>query len=133
MTQTGSKILDKMSNFPPTCGNVRSAQCPSRAILKHLTSKWGLLLILVLSESTTPLRFSDLRRKIGGISEKMLAQTLQTLEMDNLIIRRDHETIPPHVDYHLSKLGTSVAPHIQALTNWIELNLDALSSTKNAL
>jgi DNA-binding HxlR family transcriptional regulator len=69
------------------------------------------------------LRFSDLRRKVGGVSEKMLAQTLQCLERDGFVDRTVHPVIPPHVDYRLTTLGEGIGNHVEALTDWIENNL----------
>jgi DNA-binding HxlR family transcriptional regulator len=75
------------------------------------------------------MRFSVLRRHIGGVSERMLAQTLQTLEADGFVKRRPYEVIPPHVEYSLSPLGEEVAGKVHELTNWIEANLGRIPST----
>ena len=66
-------------------GNLFAEQCPSREVLKHVTSRWGVLILVSLRDGTQ--RFSDLRRKIGGVSEKMLAQSLQALEQDGFLNR----------------------------------------------
>ena len=102
-------------------GELFSADCPSRSVLKHITSRWGVLILVALLAGTH--RFSDLRRKVGGISEKMLAQTLQDLEGDGLVIRKSYDVVPPHVDYTLSPLGLEAAQRVEALTDWIELSL----------
>lgn len=102
-------------------GEVLSPACPSREILKHVTSQWGVLVLVALMQGTH--RFSELRRKIGKISEKMLTQTLQTLEYDGFIQRVAYPVIPPHVEYSLTTLGVSVGREVVGLTNWIELNL----------
>ncbi|WP_149140390.1 winged helix-turn-helix transcriptional regulator [Gemmobacter caeruleus] len=101
--------------------DVLAAECPSRQILAHLTSRWGTLVMLVLLSGTH--RFSALRRRIGGVSERMLAQTLQQLEADGLVTRRVHDVVPPHVDYSLTDLGHEAGTHLAALTGWIEDNL----------
>lgn len=103
-------------------GNVLASLCPSRKILEHLTSRWGVLVMLVLHEKT--LRFSEIRRKIDGISERMLTQTLQNLEKDGMIIRTSYHTVPPHVDYQLSEYGKQASQKIADLVDWLELNLD---------
>ena len=108
--------------------NVLAAECPSRAILKHLTSQWGVLVMLVLQDGT--LRFSALRRRIGGVSERMLAQTLQALESDGLISRVAHQVVPPHVDYALTPLGQEAAVRLAALTGWIETKLPDLLAAR---
>jgi len=102
-------------------GELFSADCPSRSVLKHITSRWGVLILVALLAGTH--RFSDLRRKVGGVSEKMLAQTLQDLEGDGLVIRKSYDVVPPHVDYTLSPLGLEAAQRVEALTDWIELSL----------
>ncbi|TKI05138.1 helix-turn-helix transcriptional regulator [Martelella alba] len=102
-------------------GELLSADCPSREILKHLTSRWGLLVLIVLSHGTH--RFGELRRKVGGVSEKMLAQTLQWLEEDGLVVRRALPVQPPHVEYSLSGLGREASARVAALADWIEIHL----------
>ncbi|MBV8048708.1 MAG: winged helix-turn-helix transcriptional regulator [Paludibacterium sp.] len=102
-------------------GELFSAECPSRDILKHITSRWGLLVLVALLDGTH--RFSELRRKIGGVSEKMLAQTLQWLEDDGFVDRVSYPVVPPHVEYSLTSLGQEVARQVESLADWIELNL----------
>ena len=107
--------------------DVLSQNCPSRRILQHVTSRWGTLVLVALEPGTQ--RFSALRRKIGGISERMLAQTLQQLEADGLVHRKAHEVVPPHVDYSLTPLGRELAPRVLALAIWIEENLGRILTT----
>lgn len=102
-------------------GNLFAEQCPSRDVLKHVTSRWGVLILVALRDGTH--RFSDLRRKMGGVSEKMLAQSLQALEMDGFINRVSYPVVPPHVEYSLTPLGEQVSEKVEALADWIELNL----------
>lgn len=80
--------------------NVNEPMCPSRLVLEHVTSRWGVLVLAALLERSY--RFSELRREIGGVSEKMLAQTLQTLERDGFVHRDAKPVIPPRVDYSLT-------------------------------
>ncbi len=103
------------------CADVLSADCPSRVVLRHVTSQWGVLLLLVLMERMH--RFSELRRKVGGVSEKMLAQTLKWLEADGFVDRVSLPVVPPHVEYSLTPLGHKVAKRVGALANWIEESL----------
>lgn len=105
-------------------GEVLAKECPSREILKHVTSQWGVLVLVALMEGTH--RFSELRRKIGGVSEKMLAQTLQQLEKDGFVDRFSHPVVPPHVEYSLTKLGKEIGQQVEALTDWIEINLPTI-------
>ncbi|AKL20526.1 winged helix-turn-helix transcriptional regulator [Citrobacter freundii] len=102
-------------------GNLFAEQCPSREVLKHVTSRWGVLILVALRDGTH--RFSDLRRKMGGVSEKMLAQSLQALEQDGFINRVSYPVVPPHVEYSLTQLGEQVSDKVAALADWIELNL----------
>ena len=117
----------KMATTPQTLserlreGNLFAEQCPSRDVLNHLTSRWGVLVMVALRDGTH--RFSDLRRKMGGVSEKMLAQTLQWLEQDGFINRVAYPVVPPHVEYSLTPLGEEVSEKVAALADWIELNL----------
>ena len=105
-------------------GEVLATECPSREILKHVTSQWGVLVLVALMEGTH--RFSELRRKIGGVSEKMLAQTLQRLEQDGFIRRVSYPVVPPHVEYSLTPLGDGIGRQVEALTDWIEINLPTI-------
>ncbi|MYS20559.1 transcriptional regulator, HxlR family [Streptomyces sp. DvalAA-14] len=92
--------------------------CPERAVLEHLTSRWGVLALIALLDGTR--RFSELRREIGGVSEKMLTQTLRTLERDGFVRRQARPVIPPHVDYALTPLGEQAARQVRALSRWTE-------------
>jgi DNA-binding HxlR family transcriptional regulator len=101
--------------------DVFAAECPSRSVLDHLTSRWGVLVLIALTEGTH--RFSALRRKIGGVSEKMLAQTLATLERDGFVERTAYPEVPPRVEYRLTPLGRAGASHVSALATWAEENV----------
>lgn len=102
-------------------GQLFAEKCPSREVLKHVTSRWGVLLLVALRSGTH--RFSDLRRKVNGISEKMLAQTLQWLEGDGFVERISFPVVPPHVEYKLTPLGEEVGEKVEALADWIEVKL----------
>ena len=109
-------------------GNLFAEQCPSRDVLKHVTSRWGVLILVALREGT--FRFSDLRRKMGGVSEKMLAQSLQALEFDGFINRVSLPVVPPHVEYSLTPLGEQVSEKVGALADWIESNLPTVMAQR---
>ena len=96
-------------------GNLFAEQCPSREV--------------ALREGTH--RFSDLRRKIGGVSEKMLAQSLQALEQDGFLNRIAYPVVPPHVEYSLTPLGEQVSEKVAALADWIELNLPEVLAVRD--
>jgi DNA-binding HxlR family transcriptional regulator len=109
-------------------GDLLDENCPSREILKHITSRWGVLVLVVLRTGTH--RFSHLKRKVGGVSEKMLAQTLQWLESDGFVLRTSYQVVPPHVEYSLTPLGEEVSVHIQTLADWIEFKLPEILVNK---
>jgi DNA-binding HxlR family transcriptional regulator len=102
-------------------GDLLAENCPSRDVLKHVTSRWGVLVLMVLEGGTH--RYAELRRSVGGVSERMLAQTLQWLEGDGLVLRIAHDVVPPHVEYSLTPLGRDAAKRVRGLADWIELNL----------
>ena len=110
-------------NFPEPLlrGELRAVECPSREVLRHVTSLWGVLVLLLLRDET--LRFSELRRRAKGVSEKMLAQTLQTLEADGFVARKAYPVIPPHVEYSLTSLGVEASEKVGALACWVEDSL----------
>jgi DNA-binding HxlR family transcriptional regulator len=103
---------------------VLPAACPSRIVLDHVTSKWGVLLLVALSERS--LRWGELRRVVEGISEKMLAQTLRTLESDGIVHREVTASIPPRVDYSLTPLGAELVARLLPLMEWIVDNADEI-------
>ena len=111
-------------------GEVFSDKCPSRDILKHVTNRWGGLVLVALLQGMH--RFSDLRRKLSGVSEKMLAQTLQTLEQDGFVLRVSYPVVPPHVEYSLTPLGEELAKQVELLVDWIEINLPRILEAQKA-
>jgi DNA-binding HxlR family transcriptional regulator len=101
-------------------------KCPTRTVLDHVTSKWGVLILVALSERS--LRWGELRRVVEGISEKMLAQTLKTLEADGFVDRDAQPTIPPRVDYSLTSRGRELTERLLPLMNWIAGNAEDIVS-----
>lgn len=126
--QTGKQQEDTALSDLLRRGELFNQNCPSREILKHLTSRWGVLVLIALLERDH--RFSELRRTVGGVSEKMLAQTLQTLEADGFVSRFSHPVVPPHVDYSLTPIGREVAEKVRDFADWIELNTSRILSAK---
>ncbi|WP_225803610.1 helix-turn-helix domain-containing protein [Streptomyces sp. NK15101] len=108
--------------------NVNEPMCPSRLVLEHVTSRWGVLVLAALLERSH--RFSELRRTIGGVSEKMLAQTLRTLERDGFVHRDAKPVIPPRVDYGLTALGEEAARQVWGLARWSERSLGAVEEAR---
>ncbi|MFD0266666.1 winged helix-turn-helix transcriptional regulator [Streptomyces sp. NPDC127106] len=110
--------------------SVKAPMCPSRGVLEHVTSRWGVLVLAALVKRSY--RFSELRREIGGVSEKMLAQTLQTLERDGFLLRDAKPVIPPRVDYSLTELGREAAEQVWALARWTERRTPAVQAARAA-
>ncbi|MBX3260532.1 MAG: helix-turn-helix transcriptional regulator [Labilithrix sp.] len=106
-----------MAKHTDLLGDSYAPDCPGREILDHVMSKWGMLVLIALLERTY--RYAELRRRVGGVSEKMLAQTLRTLEEDGFVLRRDFGEVPPRVEYSLTPMGRQLAKHVEALGMWI--------------
>ncbi|MCZ2818061.1 winged helix-turn-helix transcriptional regulator [Modestobacter sp. VKM Ac-2984] len=105
--------------------------CTSREALEHVTGKWSLLALSALAES--PHRFGELRRRIEGVSERMLAQSLQTLERDGWVHREVRSAIPPHVEYRLTEDGAALVPHLLALITFVEGRMPAVHASRAAV
>jgi DNA-binding HxlR family transcriptional regulator len=117
------KVSFEVSRVAPGfTDGVLPGSCPTRTVLDHVTSKWGVLVILALSQGTR--RWSELRRVVEGISEKMLASTLRTLERDGFIARESFAVIPPRVEYSLTQRGRDLADRLLPLMDWIADNAD---------
>ena len=107
--------------MPALRGNVFNNDCPSRLVLEALAEKWAMLLVHALAAG--PRRTSELRRAVGGISEKMLIQTLRKLERNGFVARQSYAEVPPRVDYRLTDLGRSLSEAVRALDDWVEANI----------
>ena len=110
--------------------NLYSADCPTRIILDDVMSRWGSLVIVLLLERTY--RFSELAYLIGGVSEKMLAQTLRRLEMDGFVCRKVYATKPPKVEYSLSPLGCELGIHVHTLLNFVLKNAGRVMKSRES-
>jgi DNA-binding HxlR family transcriptional regulator len=102
--------------------------CEVRQILDRVADKWSLLVVALLDQDT--LRFSELRRQIDGISQRMLTVTLRQLERDGLVDRTVYPVVPPRVEYALTPLGASLHQTIQALVRWTEANQERIASAR---
>ncbi|MEU1499524.1 helix-turn-helix domain-containing protein [Streptomyces sp. NPDC005732] len=102
--------------------NVFARGCPSRGTLEHVTGRWGALTLGALHCGT--IRFNELRRRVDGVSEKMLSQTLHALERDGLVDRDARPTNPPRVDYSLTPLGREIAERLLPLIHFLEGRMD---------
>src|SRR5437667_2291922 len=113
------------TSSPPS---VLEAQCPSRLVLDRLADKLTALVIQILARGM--MRYAELQRAIGGISQKMLTQTLRSLERDGLIQRKVHPVVPPKVEYSLTKLGRTLIEPLHALCRWSEKHLHELQANR---
>lgn len=109
-------------------GDVYASNCPTRQVLDRIGDKWTALIIGILEEG--PQRFSELRRGIGGISQKMLTQTLRSLERDGLVTRTVYAEVPPRVEYALTPLGKTLCAPLAAIRQWAEANIAEVASAQ---
>ncbi|WP_327583531.1 helix-turn-helix transcriptional regulator [Nonomuraea sp. NBC_00507] len=119
------KTVVESSGLP---ADVYSAKCPTRQVLDHIAGKWTILVVDALLEGT--MRYTDLSRRIEGVSQKMLTQTLRALEADGFVTRTMHPTIPPRVEYDLTELGLSLAEPITALRQWTEDHINDIEKAR---
>ncbi|KLI97942.1 helix-turn-helix domain-containing protein [Streptomyces sp. KE1] len=114
----------------PDAFDVFARGCPSRATLEHVTGRWGGLTLGALHEDT--LRFNQLRRRVDGVSEKMLSQTLHALERDGLVVRDARPGNPPHVEYRLTPLGAEVSTRLLGLITLLEDRMPQVLAARGA-
>lgn len=110
---------------------VYKGACPTREILDRIADKWTTLIIGMLAQGGT-LRFNEIRRAIGGISQKMLTQTLRDLERDGLVSRTIYAEIPPRVEYALTPLGKTLCTPLSALTQWAQAHIEQVKEAQAA-
>lgn len=110
--------------------SVLNRNCPSRTSLARIANKWTALVVISLGSG--PLRFGELRSRIGGISAKVLTDTLRDLERDGMLTRSVHPVTPPHVEYELTDLGTSLNIPLSALVAWAETHTDEVHENRAA-
>lgn len=108
--------------------NVFDHRCPTRQVLDRIADKWTVLVIQRLSSGT--MRFSELRRSIGGISQKMLTSTLRGLERDGLVVRRVYASVPPRVEYSLTPLGRSLCKLVAGICHWAEAHMEQVEAAR---
>ena len=103
-------------------------RCPSRRVIDRIGDRWSVLVILALEDGTK--RYGDLARTIGGVSQKMLTQTLRGLERDGLVTRTVYAEVPPKVEYHLTDLGRSLHGPVQELTSWATTHMGEVGKAR---
>jgi DNA-binding HxlR family transcriptional regulator len=106
--------------------------CPARTVLEALANKWALLVLGSLRTEDGPLRFNELRRRLEGVTQKMLTQTLRSLERDGLVSRTVYPTVPPRVEYAVTGLGAEVGALFTTLGEWAEQHVDEIVAARKA-
>jgi DNA-binding HxlR family transcriptional regulator len=114
--------------MPARGERIRPDACPVRDVLSRIGDKWSVLIVALLREG--PMRFSELRRSVEGISQRMLTLTLRGLERDGLVTRTVTPTTPPRVDYELTRLGRTLLEPIMSLVEWAEKNRPAIQTAR---
>jgi DNA-binding HxlR family transcriptional regulator len=110
--------------------DVLAAACPTRQVMSRIGDKWTLLTLFALGDQT--LRFSELRREVEGVSQKMLTQTLRALERDGLVSRRVYATVPPKVEYAVTPLGASLQRVIAEMRAWAYGHMDEIAAARSS-
>ncbi|MBT2235640.1 helix-turn-helix domain-containing protein [Nonomuraea sp. NEAU-A123] len=119
-----------MEEFENLVADVFSRKCTSRTVLETITGRWAILALAALHEGSY--RFNALRRRVDGVSEKMLSQTLQALERDGMVLRVAEHTIPPRVEYSLTPLGREAAEHLVPLISWLEDRMPQVTAARES-
>jgi DNA-binding HxlR family transcriptional regulator len=114
-------------NFPEP--DVFNANCPTQQVLETIADKWSVIVLYVLSQTETR-RYSELQRVIGGISQKMLTQTLRKLERDGLVMRRVYPVVPSKVEYSLTPLGYTLTELLKAICTWAQTHWDEIEAAR---
>ena len=117
-------------DFDQLTFDVLAQHCTSRTVLEHVTGRWGTLVLIALREG--PTRFNELRRRVAGVSEKMLAQSLHALERDGFVERTVHSTIPPRVEYTLTPLGRQTTDKLSDLVHLLENAMPRIIEAQSA-
>lgn len=121
--------VESVNNDVPTEFDVLDPRCPSRTVLRHATDRWTPLIVASLGDG--PLRFSSLRKRVGGVTPKVLTQTLRSMERDGLVTRTTGGGVPPRVDYELTELGASLGEPLGALRTWAESHAAEVLSSRD--
>ena len=120
--------LGHLEGTAPTRGDVYARDCPTRQLLDRIGDKWSVLILLLLGERET--RFAQLKRRIDGVSQKMLSQTLRSLERDGLITRHVVATVPVTVSYRITPLGQELLAALQMMIDWAETRMDRVAQAQ---
>ncbi|WP_062214246.1 helix-turn-helix domain-containing protein [Streptomyces sp. NBRC 109706] len=111
------------------CYDVFSRDCPPRAVLELIAGKWTMLALVALADGRV-MRFNELRRRLDGVTQKMLTQTLRALEREGLLTRTVFPTVPPRVEYRLTALGREIAQLVTGIAAWSTANIDEIRAAR---
>lgn len=125
-----TQTVDERREEARVAYNAFMAACPSRQVLDTISDKWVCLVISALEDG--PRRYSELSTRIAGVSQKMLTQTLRSLERDGLVTRTVTPSVPVRVDYELTSLGDTIVPVIHAIKKWAESHIDEIQTSRQA-
>ena len=123
-------MLEILSPLPDPGYDSFDADCPTRQLLAELADKWVCLVIVALVNG--PQRHSELRRRLNGVSQKMLTQTLRAMERDGIVTRTVTAGVPVRVDYELTELGVSLTSVVHAVKLWAEAHMDSVAQAREA-
>ena len=123
-------MLEILSPLPDPGYDSFDADCPTRQLLDELADKWVCLVIVALVNG--PQRHSELRRRLNGVSQKMLTQTLRAMERDGIVTRTVTAGVPVRVDYELTELGVSLTSVVHAVKLWAEAHMDSVAQAREA-
>jgi DNA-binding HxlR family transcriptional regulator len=123
-------VLEILSPLPDPGYDSFDADCPTRQLLDELADKWVCLVIVALVNG--PQRHSELRRRLNGVSQKMLTQTLRAMERDGIVTRTVTAGVPVRVDYELTELGVSLTSVVHAVKLWAEAHMDSVAQAREA-
>ncbi|MFT8637929.1 MAG: helix-turn-helix domain-containing protein [Pseudoclavibacter sp.] len=112
--------------------DVMAASCPSRTVLHRIGARWTIFVVTALAEHEGPMRFTELKTRIQGITPKVLTETLRALAADGFVVRMDRGGNPPHVDYELTDLGRSLWEPLQAVREWAETHVPDILAARRA-
>lgn len=115
---------------PLVAFDVLSPQCPSRTVLRHVVDRWTPLVVVALQHG--PMRFGEIRERVGGVTPKVLTQTLRSMERDGLLARAVTAGVPPRVDYELTALGTTLSAPMEALRTWAQEHSEQVLASREA-
>ena len=126
--QEGTLTIDSFPKETGARGDVYSANCPTRKLLDRVADKWSVLILLLLGQEA--MRFNALKRRIDGVSQKMLSQTLRSLERDGLLSRTVVATVPVTVTYAITPLGCGLIGSLQSMIDWAETHMDDVAAAQ---